>query len=94
MNSPLCHIVSFRLFVILNSDDQKDKTTHAPEVKTTGESLDLNKLLTKKSSSSSSSSSSNNGRSDQGTSEYYLFVLVVVDVKVTSVIATSPVYFY
>ncbi|XP_060563291.1 SPARC-related modular calcium-binding protein 1-like isoform X2 [Ruditapes philippinarum] len=52
--------ISFRLFVSLNSDDQ-DKTTHAPEVKTTGESLDLNKLLTKKSSSSSSSSSSNNG---------------------------------
>lgn len=35
------------------NNDQHETTTHVPEVKTTGESLDLNKLLNKKSSPSS-----------------------------------------
>ncbi|KAL4237371.1 SPARC-related modular calcium-binding protein 1 [Mactra antiquata] len=44
----------------LNRKELQETTTHAPaEVKPTGESLDLNKLLNQKSSSSSSSSSKN-----------------------------------
>ncbi|XP_045178464.2 SPARC-related modular calcium-binding protein 1-like isoform X3 [Mercenaria mercenaria] len=48
------------------NNDQKDKTTHAPEVKTTGESLHIHKIPFKK-SPSSSSSSSNNGQIERPT---------------------------